>query len=93
MEFYILPVLLTALPFDIALTVRWLRKNRKTLSILAPALFYFISALIWIAIFSQDIRFQGQGILGLIMFFIVGVSLALIRLFIGLAIEFGRKLR
>lgn len=89
MEFYILPVLLTTLPFDIALTVRCLQKKRKTLSILAPAFLYFIDALIWIAIFSQDPRFQGQGILGLMMFFIVGMGLALIRLLIGFAIGFG----
>jgi hypothetical protein len=88
MELFILPILLTSLPFDIALTMWCLQKNKRSVSILvAPAFLYFISAVIWIAISSQDPRFQGTtGILGLMMFFIVGVILTLIRLLIGLNI-------
>ncbi len=85
MEFFILPVLLTSLPFDIALTMWCLQKNKRSVSILvAPAFLYFISAVIWIAIYSQDPRSQGVGVIGLMMFFIVGVILTLIRLLIGL---------
>jgi hypothetical protein len=93
MEFYILLILLPALPIDIALTVHYLRKNRKIMSVLATAFLYLIAALICIAIFSQDSRFQGQGIIGLMLFFAVGTSLALIRLLVGIVILLDRKLR
>uniref|UniRef100_UPI00286BDD6B hypothetical protein n=1 Tax=Chamaesiphon sp. OTE_8_metabat_110 TaxID=2964696 RepID=UPI00286BDD6B len=85
--------LLSYTNFSVSLEINS-QKNRKSLSILAPAFLYFISTLIWIAIFSQDPRFQGQGILGLMMFFMVGIGLALIRLLIGFAIWFiGRQRR
>lgn len=93
MAFYILSILLPVLPIDIALTVHCLRKNRKILSVLATAFLYLIAALICIAIFSQDPRFQGQGVLGLMLFFAVGTSLALIRLLVGIVILLDRKLR
>jgi hypothetical protein len=92
MEFYILLVLLPTLPIDIALTVHYLR-NRKSLSVLATAFLYFIAALICIAIFSQNRAYQGQGVIGLMVFFAVGIGLAVIRLLVGIAILLARKLR
>jgi hypothetical protein len=91
MEFYILPILLPALPIDIALTAYCLRRNRKILSVLGTAFVYVITTAICIAIFKQDIRFQGQGVIGIIVFFAVGVVLTLVRLVLGVLMLLARK--
>jgi hypothetical protein len=90
MEFYVLRVLFPAILIDIALTIRFLRKDnlprrgRKALDTIATAPLYLIAALVWIFILGiGDPRFQGQGVLGLMVFGVFGIAFSFLRLILG----------
>lgn len=93
MAFYVFRVLLPALLIDVALTVSFLRRGKMALGAFIASPLYLISALVWIFIFSQDLRFQGQGVLGLAIFLGLGVGFTLLRLLLGLIISINSKHR
>lgn len=92
MEFYIFRVLFPAVLLDVALTVGLLkgnvpRRNRNALSAFATAPLYLAAALVWIVFFGLgDPRFQGQGVLGLMVLWMLGITFTIIRLFFGLVL-------
>jgi hypothetical protein len=91
MAFYVLRVLLPALLIDVALTISFLRKGRRALGAFIASPLYLITALVWIVIFSGDLRFQGQGVIGLAVFLCLGVGFTLLRLLLGLIIFFDQS--
>lgn len=91
MEFYIFRVLFPAILIDISLTASFLRKGnllrrgRRSLGAFATAPLYLIASLVWMLILGiGDPRFQGQGVLGLIVFLSLGIVFTILRLFLGL---------
>ena len=102
MEFYVLRVLFPAVLIDIALTISFLRKGnlprrgrkRKALDTLITAPLYLIAALVWILILGiGDPRFQGQGVLGLMVFGVLGTAFAFLRLILGFILFFSLRRR
>ena len=100
MEFYVLRVLFPAVLIDIALTISFLRKGnlprrgRKALDTLITAPLYLIAALVWILILGiGDPRFQGQGVLGLMFFGVLGIAFAFLRLILGFILFFSLRRR
>jgi len=91
MTFYILRVLLPALLIDISLTVSFLRRGRRVLGAFIASPLYLIASLVWILIFSQDPRFQGQGVLGLIVFLGLGMAFTFLRLLLGLILSMSLR--
>jgi hypothetical protein len=92
MDFYVSRILFPALPIDVVLTIGlfYLLKNsvsfkrkRRVLSSFAPAPLYFVAAVMWTAFYSLDMRFQGQGVLGLFMLMFLGMGFTCFRLLIG----------
>ena len=88
MSFYILRVLLPALLADVLITRGFLRKRKlrqidKWAAAFVASALYFISAIAWCFFYGGDPRFQGQGVLGLLMFFVVGIALSAVRLALG----------
>jgi hypothetical protein len=101
MIFYILRVLFPALLIDIVITTRFLRKetlpkkNVRTFgALVATGLLYFTGALAWIVILDRtDLRFQGQGAIGLIIIFVIGVAFTVVRSLFGLILFSSLKSR
>jgi hypothetical protein len=93
MAFYVFRVLLPALLIDVALTVNLLRRGRRVFGAFIASPLSLISALVWIVIFSRDLRFQGQGVIGLAVFLGLGVGFTLVRLLLGLIISISSKHR
>jgi hypothetical protein len=93
MDFYIFRVLLPALLIDISLTISFLRRGKRTLGAFIASPLYLITALVWIFIFSQDLRFQGQGVIGLFVFLGLGIVFTFLRLLLGVILFISLKRR
>jgi hypothetical protein len=101
MDFYIYRVLFPAISIDIALTVSFLRKENilrgrreRVICAFGTSPLYLIAALVWIFILGVgDSRFQGQGVLGLILLWGLGIVFAVLRLLLGLILFFSLKHR
>lgn len=92
MHFYILPVLIPGLIIDILLTfsiIRSIHKNtvqiryKRALAAFVSAPSYLITAFFTAMIFSTDSRFQGQGVIGLMLFIGIGIACTFLRLLVG----------
>jgi hypothetical protein len=90
MEFYIFRVLFPAILLDISLTAVLLRKdnllrrNRRALGAFVTAPLYLVAAMVWILILGiGDPRFQGQGVIGLVVFGVIGIVFTILRLMLG----------
>jgi hypothetical protein len=90
MDFYIFRVLFPAILIDISLTAILLRKenllrsSRRALGAFVTAPLYLIAALVWIFILGVgDPRFQGQGVIGLFVFWGLGIVFTFLRLILG----------
>lgn len=92
MHFYILPVLFPGLIIDILLTFRMIRsihknivqvRHKRALAAFVAAPSYLITAFFTAMIYSADSRFQGQGVIGLILFLGIGIACTFIRLLLG----------
>ena len=95
MSFYIIRILVLGLVMDLPITIFLLRKYQsgRIARWVAPyvtVLAYLISALAWIQFYGTDPRFQGQGALGLALFFALGISGSIVRLFIGIGVSIVR---
>ena len=95
MSFYLIRILIPALIVDIPLTALLLRfaPSRKFLRWIAPffsVLAYFISAVGCMHYYGRTGTFQGQGALGLLVFFVFGIICSFLRL--GLAILISDRL-
>lgn len=86
MDFYVFRVLFPAILIDIALTASFLRKGnlRRGRRAFVTAPLYLIAALVWMFILGVgDPRFQGQGVLGLLLFWGLGIVFTFLRLVLG----------
>lgn len=96
MFFYISRVLVLGLLLDIPITGLLFQKypSGRIARWIAPyttVLVYFISALIWIRFYGVDPRFQGQGALGLAVFFMLGILFSVIRLVMGVFMSLMKR--
>jgi hypothetical protein len=68
--------------------------EKKALDTLITAPLYLIAALVWILILGiGDPRFQGQGVLGLMVFGVLGTAFAFLRLILGFILFFSLRRR
>lgn len=100
MDFYLIRVLFPALLIDLVLTAgffwkgTFLQRSKPVVMALLPALLYLIAALVWVVILGRgDVRFQGQGVIGLYFLLGLGLVFTFLRLLLGviLFISFRRR--